>query len=70
MSKGKVKLEVTHTYYFSLEQWNRHDRERVEKGISLNELLDEVCLPYNTVVSIDMSEIQGEKEDKKETLLG
>lgn len=72
MSKGKVKLEITNTYYFTPEQWRTHDQQRMQRGTPINEYLEDVCLPQETQVEIDLSDVapQGEEEDKKDTLLG
>ena len=73
MSKGKVKLEVTNTYYFTPEQWSTHDQARLQRNTPINEFLEDVCLPQETQVEIDLSDVappQGEEEDKKDTLLG
>ena len=70
MSKGKVKIEITNTYFFTHEQWNNHDMERSQMDAPINEYLENVCWPQHTSTSIDMSEIEIEDEGKKDMLLG
>ena len=49
MSKQKVKIEITSTYYFTPEQWAKHDEERLgetKKQVTpVSEYLEGVCLP-------------------------
>ena len=73
MSKGKVKIEVTNTYYFTPDQWKTHDQARTQRGTPLNEYLEDVCLPQQSTTDVDLSQLvqyEGEKEDKKDVLLG
>tara|TARA_R110001583_G_scaffold1691_1_gene13068 strand:- start:635 stop:847 length:213 start_codon:yes stop_codon:yes gene_type:complete len=70
MSKQKVKVEITNTYYFTPEQWAHHDTERTN---TVSEYLADVCLPQETQVEIVTPNIpsnEGEKEEKKDTLFG
>ena len=73
MSKGKVKLEETNTYYFTPEQWSIHDEARSQSNTPINEYLENVCLPQNTQVEIDLSAIsneEGENRDNQGVLFG
>lgn len=73
MSKQKVKVEVTNTYYFTPEQWSNHDQVRSQGNKPINEYLEDVCLPHQTRVEIDLSDIsneEGENGDKKDVLFG
>ena len=77
MSKQKVKIEITSTYYFTPEQWAKHDEERLgetKKQVTpVSEYLEGVCLPQETQVEIVNPTIpnnEGEKREKKDVLFG
>jgi hypothetical protein len=73
MPKGKVKVEVTNTYYFTPEQWSTHDQQRMQLGTSINEYLESVCLPQESNTLVDLTQLvdsEREKGDKKDVLLG
>jgi len=75
MPNRKVKIEVTNTYYFTPEQWSRHDtavreKKALSRDASLGEYLTEVCLPQLTTTQVDIGELQVEEEDKRKPLMG
>ncbi len=73
MPKGKVKVEITSTYYFTPEQWRTHEEVRTKRGTPLNEYLDEVCPPQQSSTQVDMSQLatdEGESGYKQGVLFG
>ena len=73
MSKGKVKVEITNTYYFTPEQWSMHDKHRELQERPWNDYLERMCLPQHSTVDVDLSKLvdnEGEKGDKKDILHG
>jgi L-arabinose isomerase len=76
MSKGKVKLEVTNTYYFTQAQWAKHEEDRYVHNVNtrnklgMQEYLNRICLPQETTTEVDMSDIEMPKEGENDMLLG
>jgi hypothetical protein len=77
MSKQKVKIKITNTYYFTPEQWMKHDKERQgepkTKVSPVSEYLEGICLPQETqleIISPNASNEEGETRMKQGVLFG